>query len=392
MRWPEARPAEAQPQEMPLEILYEDEVLLVLNKKPGMVVHPAAGHEENTLVNALLHHCAGRLSGIGGVARPGIVHRLDKETSGCLVVAKTDEAHVALSAQFAMRKVEKIYEAIVCGEIPRDAGEIRADILERAPYNVEATFDGRHTVEVRISGSRPVKHAWTGENDLACGPVRTRIYAFDLETEALARVGPRMDVRPWLREWSGISIYRDGFRIWPYGEPHDDWLRLDQRRVNNPVVRLSNNQVVGFVEVSRDRNPELRDQTNREGLLSNAAFDDLRRLPLRTFHAVLVAVPATAAAQREVTCASRRGVSDRPPSRSSEHRYPSCWSGSRPGCPPRSQPRLSACHAAFGLSWIVRRASGDDSSGFSPSWLLLARWARCCRPRSGLSSRASGHS
>ncbi|PYJ02006.1 MAG: RluA family pseudouridine synthase, partial [Verrucomicrobia bacterium] len=91
--WPEARPAQAQAEDIPLDILYEDQDLLVLNKAPGIVVHPAAGHEEHTLVNALLHHCQGRLSGIGGVARPGIVHRLDKETSGCLVVAKNDAAH-----------------------------------------------------------------------------------------------------------------------------------------------------------------------------------------------------------------------------------------------------------------------------------------------------------
>src|SRR5262249_37799859 len=113
---------------------------------------------------------------------------------------------------------------------------------------------------------------------LRCGPLRVKIFAFDLETEALAKIGPRTEVRAWLREWSGISVYRDGFRIWPYGEPHDDWLRLDQRRVNNPVVRLSNNQVVGFVAISRDGNPELRDQTNREGLINNRALEDLRRL------------------------------------------------------------------------------------------------------------------
>ncbi len=125
---PEPIPSQAQPEAIPLDILHEDEVLLVLNKPPGLVVHPAAGHESRTLVNALLHHCHGQLSGIGGVARPGIVHRLDKDTSGCLVVAKTDEAHVALSAQFASRKVEKIYHAIVCGEIAREQGEIRAAI------------------------------------------------------------------------------------------------------------------------------------------------------------------------------------------------------------------------------------------------------------------------
>ena len=132
--WPEARPAEAQPEAIPLDVLFEDEALLVLNKPPGLVVHPATGHEEHTLVNALLHHCAGQLSGIGGVARPGIVHRLDKETSGCLVVAKNDDTHLALSAQFATRKVEKIYHAILCGELPREHGEIRAAIARHPSH------------------------------------------------------------------------------------------------------------------------------------------------------------------------------------------------------------------------------------------------------------------
>jgi 23S rRNA pseudouridine1911/1915/1917 synthase len=126
--FPEAKPAEAQPQEIPLDILFEDKDLLVLNKAPGMVVHPAAGHDDSTLVNALLHHCKGQLSGIGGVARPGIVHRLDKDTSGCLVVAKNDAAHLALAEQFSGRSVEKIYNAIVCGELTRDKGEIHGAI------------------------------------------------------------------------------------------------------------------------------------------------------------------------------------------------------------------------------------------------------------------------
>ena len=128
VQWPEARPAEAQPEDIPLEVLFEDSSLLVINKPPGLVVHPAAGHEEHTLVNALLHHCHGSLSGIGGVARPGIVHRLDKETSGCLVVAKNDVTHLALASQFAERTVEKIYDALVLGSIARDSGEIRASI------------------------------------------------------------------------------------------------------------------------------------------------------------------------------------------------------------------------------------------------------------------------
>ena len=141
VHWPEARAAQAQPEEIPLNILHEDEVLVVLNKTPGLVVHPSAGHEEHTLVNALLHHCKGELSGIGGVARPGIVHRLDKETSGCLVVAKTDETHLALSAQFASRKVEKTYHVIVCGEIPRDRGEIRAAIARHPSHRKRMAVD-----------------------------------------------------------------------------------------------------------------------------------------------------------------------------------------------------------------------------------------------------------
>jgi len=141
VHWPEARPAQARPEELPLEILYEDETLLVLNKPAGLVVHPAAGHEEHTLVNALLHHCAGQLSGIGGVARPGIVHRLDKETTGCLVVAKNDETHLALSAQFAGRKVEKKYALITCGELPRDQGEIRAAIARHPSHRKRMAVD-----------------------------------------------------------------------------------------------------------------------------------------------------------------------------------------------------------------------------------------------------------
>jgi 23S rRNA pseudouridine1911/1915/1917 synthase len=139
IHWPEAQPAGAQPEEIPLDILFQDKSLLVLNKPAGLVVHPSAGHEEHTLVNALLHHCAGQLSGIGGIARPGIVHRLDKETSGCLVVAKNDETHLALSKQFAERRVEKIYNAIVCGELARDSGEIRAAIARHPSHRKRMT-------------------------------------------------------------------------------------------------------------------------------------------------------------------------------------------------------------------------------------------------------------
>src|SRR5207302_9610969 len=100
------------PEAIPLDVLYEDEDLIVINKPAGLVVHPGAGHRQHTLVNALLSHCT-TLSGIGGKERPGIVHRLDQETSGCLIVAKNDEAHRELSRQFVERTIEKIYLALV---------------------------------------------------------------------------------------------------------------------------------------------------------------------------------------------------------------------------------------------------------------------------------------
>ena len=132
---PEAVPAEAVPQDIPLRILYEDEHLVVLDKEPGMVVHPAAGNPDGTLVNALLHHCKGRLSGIGGVERPGIVHRLDKDTSGCLVAAKSDVAHVALVNQFAERTtMEKLYLAVTSGVPKPEQGTIFTHI-GRHPVN-----------------------------------------------------------------------------------------------------------------------------------------------------------------------------------------------------------------------------------------------------------------
>src|SRR5213596_4370466 len=114
---------ETTPEAIPLEILYEDDDLVVINKPAGMTVHPGAGHREHTLVNALLHHCP-TLSGIGGKERPGIVHRLDKETSGCLVAAKNDVAHRGLAIQFAARRVEKIYLALVSGKLRKQTGVI----------------------------------------------------------------------------------------------------------------------------------------------------------------------------------------------------------------------------------------------------------------------------
>jgi 23S rRNA pseudouridine1911/1915/1917 synthase len=125
---PEAAPAEARPQEIALTVVFEDEHLIVVDKPAGLVVHPAAGNLDGTLVNALLHHCRGQLSGIGGVARPGIVHRIDKDTSGLLVVAKTDAAHEGLARQFADHSIERAYLAIVAGRPIPASGTVRGAI------------------------------------------------------------------------------------------------------------------------------------------------------------------------------------------------------------------------------------------------------------------------
>ena len=125
---PDPEPAHNEPQDIPLTIVFEDEHLLVIDKPAGLVVHPAAGNSDGTLVNALLHYCAGRLSGIGGVARPGIVHRIDKDTSGLLVVAKTDVAHEGLAKQFATHNIDRRYLAIV-KSVPKTAeGKIDAPL------------------------------------------------------------------------------------------------------------------------------------------------------------------------------------------------------------------------------------------------------------------------
>ncbi|MBM3618716.1 MAG: RluA family pseudouridine synthase, partial [Alphaproteobacteria bacterium] len=113
---------------MELDIVYEDDDLLVINKAAGMTVHPAPGHYDDTLVNGLLHHCKGSLSGIGGVARPGIVHRIDKDTSGLLVVAKNDYAHASLARQLKARTLKRVYLAVCWGLIPYGEGSIEADI------------------------------------------------------------------------------------------------------------------------------------------------------------------------------------------------------------------------------------------------------------------------
>lgn len=125
---PEPEPVEAVPQDIPLDVVYEDADVIVVNKPSGMVVHPAPGHPDGTLVNALLYHCAGTLSGVGGALRPGIVHRIDRDTSGLIIAAKNDAAHQYLSAQLADHTLARTYECIVVGALREDRGTVDAPI------------------------------------------------------------------------------------------------------------------------------------------------------------------------------------------------------------------------------------------------------------------------
>jgi 23S rRNA pseudouridine1911/1915/1917 synthase len=167
---PPVVPSELLPQEMPLDVLFEDEHLIVINKPPGLVIHPAAGNPDGTLVNALLAHCR-NLSGVGGVERPGIVHRLDKDTSGVLVAAKSDAAHRALSLSFRWRTTDKRYLAVVYGEPRSDDGVVDAPIARhqterkrmavvpggrqaRTLYWVRERFSGCALLECRLVTGR----------------------------------------------------------------------------------------------------------------------------------------------------------------------------------------------------------------------------------------------
>jgi 23S rRNA pseudouridine1911/1915/1917 synthase len=148
---PEAKPTDLKPVGIPLEIVFEDRHLVVVNKPSGMVVHPGVGTGEDTLVHALLAHCAGELSGVGGVERPGIVHRLDRETTGLIVVAKTDAAHRALADQFASRTLTKEYAALVAGSPKAESGMIDRGIA-RHPVQRHRMTTGE--------GGRPARTDW----------------------------------------------------------------------------------------------------------------------------------------------------------------------------------------------------------------------------------------
>ena len=147
---PEPQPTQAQAEDIPLDVAYEDADVIVINKPKGLVVHPAAGHWEGTLVNALLHHCKDSLSGVGGALRPGIVHRIDKDTSGLLIVAKNDFAHQKLAAQLQDHTLARTYVCIVCGKLREDAGTVSAPIARDK--------NDRKKMAIRADGKPAVTH------------------------------------------------------------------------------------------------------------------------------------------------------------------------------------------------------------------------------------------
>jgi len=169
---PEPEPAEAEPEDIPLDIVYEDRDIIVINKPQGMVVHPAPGHTSGTLVSALLYHCKGELSGIGGVMRPGIVHRIDMDTSGLIAVAKNDAAHTGLAAQLEDHSMHREYRAIVVGGFRDDLGTVDLPIARHPTdrkkmavvktggrnavthYSVDERFTGFSTLKLRLETGR----------------------------------------------------------------------------------------------------------------------------------------------------------------------------------------------------------------------------------------------
>lgn len=233
---PEPVSDKVEPQDIPLDIVYEDDDLLVVNKAKGMVVHPAPGNADHTLVNALLYHCAGQLSGINGVARPGIVHRIDKDTSGLLMVAKNDYAHVRLAKQLSDHSFTRVYNAIVYGRFESDSGTVDAPI-GRNPndrlkmcvtpknsktalthYRVLESFDAFSWLELRLETGRThqirVHMAHIGHpvaGDAVYGPkkVITRLQGQCLHARTLGFVHPRSG--EYVEFTSSLPQYFDDF-------------------------------------------------------------------------------------------------------------------------------------------------------------------------------------
>jgi len=234
---PEAAPAEARAQDIPLTIAFEDEHLIVVDKPAGLVVHPAAGNPEGTLVNALLHHCRGQLSGIGGVARPGIVHRIDKDTSGLIVAAKTDKAHEGLARQFADHSITRAYLAIVAA-LPSPlsgtiSGAIARSSANRKKMALVGDGRGKHAV-THYRVLEPLKDAALVECRLETGRThQVRVHMSSIAHPLLGdpvygRTPPRL--RPLL---AGLGFRRQALHAAELGFVHP--VTSENLRFSSPI-------------------------------------------------------------------------------------------------------------------------------------------------------------
>lgn len=220
LRMPEPVAATPQPEDIPLDVLFEDEHLLVVNKPAGMAAHPAPGSWEGTLVNALLHHCAGQLSGIGGVERPGIVHRLDKLTTGVMVAAKTEPAHLGLTALFAEHDIERAYIALTRG-CPRPmSGTVDAPIARSSAdrkkmavvRNPESGVGRRAVTHYKVLETYGVRDKGTGVGAAAMVECRLETGRTHQIRVHMSHIGVPLIGDPVYGRHKGISAYGDGDR------------------------------------------------------------------------------------------------------------------------------------------------------------------------------------
>lgn len=176
-----------------------------------------------------------------------------------------------------------------CPDFPDLAGEVGNGLVDRAPYRLVGSVDAQGHLHVEepaaeVVDLRELAHGRFAEQGAlrspSCGPFRVALFAWDLDVLGTQQAALDRRMRAQVRRTSGVSLYRDGFRVWPYGSPGDDWLELNQRRVNNPTLRLSTNQLVGVVEITQEGNPDLQDRTSREGLVDTPALHDLKALLL----------------------------------------------------------------------------------------------------------------
>lgn len=192
-----------------------------------------------------------------------------------------NKLHVGLLRLLSpFEKVEEFYIRLISNEFPELEGELRNDIFEKAPYRIKAHVghDGKIICNIDEQKARKINFVKDKKEEAPeCGPFDVELYAWELTPDILSRLGIGVTkARKLIRVWSGVNIYRDSFRVQPYGEVGEDWLELDRRRISDPTVHFSRNQILGFVHISSESNPKIIDQTNREGLIQNSAYFDLR--------------------------------------------------------------------------------------------------------------------